>query len=179
MSAFNTTVFYIFGILMLLCTIIAIFAPRIVYSVLSAVCVFLCVAVMYFLLNSPFNAVAQIAIYAIAVALLLVFAIMLISYKNDTKIYLALKPRTILAALSLGVIVSSSYLLLCDDFNEFIVNFDYTSVSGLSNIIDTTKEIGMGIFQNYIIAFELLSIFLLIALIGVGVVLVNSRKEDK
>ncbi len=175
----NIVAFYTFAFLALLFTILIIASNRIIYSILSAVAVFLSIAGLYFLLNSPFNAVAQIAIYGIGVTILLLFAIMLVSYQKDTQIYLAFKPRTLFAALGLGLIILSVFMLLYDDFHEFLMHLDYTVNANLTNVIDTTSAIGTGIFQNYILAFELLSIFLLVALIGVGIVFLRPRSEDK
>jgi NADH:ubiquinone oxidoreductase subunit 6 (subunit J) len=54
-----------------------------IHSALFLVLTFVCVAVLYFLLYSPFIAVIQVIVYAGAIAMLIVFVIMLLDLEEE------------------------------------------------------------------------------------------------
>jgi len=56
-----------------------------IHSALFLVLTFVCVAVLYFLLYSPFIAVIQVIVYAGAIAMLIVFVIMLLDLEEELR----------------------------------------------------------------------------------------------
>ena len=83
----KTLIFYGFAGAIILFALLSVFALRILYSLLAAVCVFFITAGIFFMLGADYNAVIQIAIYGIAIPILFVLAIMFTSDKLDKKIY--------------------------------------------------------------------------------------------
>ncbi len=155
----------------------AIFSPRIIYSVVCAFIAFVTVSFVYFMLNAPFNAAVQIAIYGIAVSILFIFSIMLTGYYKEKNLYIAIAPRTLFAAGGIFLIFISSVVFGFEDIRN---ELDCSLVSSkISSLFDTTYPIARGIFTNYVFAFEILSIFLLVAVIGFAVILTFKRGEDK
>ena len=172
MELLTAIMFYILAAAALSAAVGIILSKRTLYSMLFALVVFLSVAGIYFMLNAPFNATAQIAIYGVGVCLLLVFVIMLTSHKLDAQIYLGFRPSTLLGLVGLGFIFLSTAIFLGIDIGSFIVE-------PVKNPADTTVLIGMALLKNYVLAFELLSIFLLVVLVGIAAVCVYSGSGSK
>lgn len=176
MEILNTILFYIFSIFAIVSTISIIYFKRFAYCVIFALIAFLSFAGFYFLLNASFNAVAQISIYGLGVTLLLLFAIMLVTEKEEYYAWLKISFSNFLGILGLIFILISVFVFLFDNFKGIVQQKENMN---LSHLIDTTTVIGLGIFKNYLLAFELLSIFLLIVIIGISIVCTYSHQGGK
>ena len=75
----NSPILYFLDIGIVLGGLGVVFFRKIIYSALFLGIVFVCVALLYLLLNADFLAAAQILIYVGAINVLIVFAIMLIN----------------------------------------------------------------------------------------------------
>jgi NADH-quinone oxidoreductase subunit J len=125
------------------------------------------VAGMYLLLQSPFLAFMQLLIYIGAVAVLIFFAIMLTDSRSDgdeagplpTGKFL----RSVLAALL-------PLLLLTPPI------FTHPASGETLPKVVTLAEIGKGLMGEYVLAFELISVILLVAMAG-GVFLAMDRRK--
>lgn len=177
MEILSQILFYIISSLLIISALGAVFAPRIIYSVLFAFIAFISVAFLYFMLNAPFNAAAQIAIYGIAVSILFIFSIMMTGYHKEKNLYVAIAPRTLLSMIGIFLISVAVVIFAVEDSLKDLSCSLITQK--MSSLFDTTFALAKGIFTNYIFAFELLSIFLLVAVVGLGVILKFKRGEDK
>ena len=132
-----------------------------VNSALNLITTFLCLAVFYVMLESPFMAAIQIMVYAGAIMVLIVFVIMLLN------LGLAVKERYthgiagagVLAALVLFV---STYFLGAGEATG-------TGGSVTSEVIASyghTELIGRAMFVDFLLPFEIASILLLVAIVG-------------
>jgi len=132
--------------------------PNIVYSAFLLGGVFLSVAGLYLMLNASFVAAAQVLVYVGAVNVLILFAIMLVNKKET----LAEIPGLPLRRLLSGGVCAGLFLLL--------LRVDITTpwaVPGPSpGGDDATVRIGMHLFSDYLLPFELASVLLLMAMIG-------------
>jgi NAD(P)H-quinone oxidoreductase subunit 6 len=133
---------------------------KIVYSALLLGFVFICVSLLYLVLNADFLAATQVLIYVGAVNVLILFGIMLIN-KPDPK---TLKQWTLGNTISLVV---SLLLFLILIINIYTVSWE----SIISVTPKTVSETNVNIIGNHILTdmllpFELLSILLLVALVG-------------
>ncbi|MCT0211953.1 NADH-quinone oxidoreductase subunit J [Synechococcus sp. CS-1324] len=132
--------------------------PNIVYSAFLLGGVFLSVAGLYLMLNASFVAAAQVLVYVGAVNVLILFAIMLVNKKET----LAEIPGLPLRRLLSGGVCAGLFLLL--------LRVDITTpwaVPGPSPAgDDATIKIGMHLFSDYLLPFELASVLLLMAMIG-------------
>lgn len=165
----KSLIFYGFAGTIIIFALLSIFSMRILYSLLSAICVFFTTAGIYFLLGADYNAVIQIAIYGIAIPILFVLAIMFTSDKLDKKTYLTLQPRIFFTFFSLGILfLSLIYLLIASlrlDSNSVWIMQKQTM---LINKYQMFKAISDGFFINYVYAFELFSVLLLVVVVGVS-----------
>jgi NAD(P)H-quinone oxidoreductase subunit 6 len=143
---------------------------NIVYSAFSLALVFICISVLYILLNADFLAAAQILIYVGAVNVLIVFAVMLINKSKSLKIF------------SYWTIGDSITFISCTSIFFFLTITISTTPWYQINLITESKnileqdlteniqKIGYFLLTQFLLPFELLSILLLIALIGAIVI---------
>lgn len=175
----KSLIFYGFSGAILLFAVLSIFSMRILYSLLAAVCVFFATAGIYFLLGADYNAVIQIAIYGIAIPILFVLAIMFTSDKLDKKTYITLKPRFFFSFMGIGVLFLSLIYLIATSLslrsNEAWVTLRQTLVINKYQMFNAISD---GFFINFVFAFELFSILLLIVVVGISTLNLVKEKTD-
>jgi len=121
---------------------------------------------MYFLLNAPFVGLMQLLIYVGAISVLIFFAIMLTRPPagGEEQVSSTRRPMAILAAAApvalLGVICFKA-------FKQTVAVPDETGI----------MELGQGLLGTYGLAFELISVVLLVAMAG-AVLLGFKRREE-
>ncbi len=142
-----------------------------VRSVLSLVVTFFGLSVLAILLAAPFIAALQIFVYAGAILVLFLFVIMLLNLKEET----ADKDdrpiqRTLglLVALSLGGLLAGATLRAPAPGGA--------SSPRLIPAPDEIPALGRLLFSDYLLAFEALSLLLLVA--AVGALLLSKRKFE-
>lgn len=176
----NSLIFYGFAALILLFAFLSIFATRIMYSLLAAIVVFFAVAGAFFLLGAQYNAVIQIAVYGIAVPILFIFAIMFTADALDKQIYITLKPRFFFAFIAAGLLfLAFVYLvataILLSPVSEWILTKQILAF----NQYQMFNALSNGIFINYVLAFELISLLLLIVIVGISTLnIIKEKKHD-
>lgn len=144
-----------------------------VHSALFLVLNFTTIAAFFLLLNAPFLFVIQITIYAGAIMVLFLFVVMLLGAEQlrqppTTEIGLWQVPvALVLAAALLGTFV---YLL---------VNGAATAGILSEAVLDAgPAAIGLRLFEAYVFPFEVASILLLVAMIGVVVLRTKKRGSN-
>ena len=177
---FKTLIFYGFAGGIIFFALFSLFSLRILYSLLAAVCVFFAAAGIYFMLGADYNAVVQVAIYGVAIPILFVFAIMFTSDKADKKNYLTFSPRFYFAFLSLGVLFLSLIYLLATSLSlTSNSNWIVQKQTMFINKYQMFKALSDGFFENYVFAFELFSILLLIVVVGISTFNFVKEKTDE
>ncbi|MBO5795784.1 MAG: NADH-quinone oxidoreductase subunit J, partial [Bacteroides sp.] len=78
-------IFYSIAILMILTAILTINLKNIFHSLLSAICVFFLAGIIFYILGSEYNAIIQIAIYGVAIPIILGMAVMFTDFRNSKK----------------------------------------------------------------------------------------------
>lgn len=166
-ESFSEIIFFFIQLSIIFGSLGIVLLNDIVYSAFSLGFVFVCVSLLYLLLDSDFVAAAQVLIYVGAINVLIVFAVMLINKKQaDNKLFSFWTfGDGITSTICIGI-----FLLL----NNFISNTSWSKIVLVvkSNkneklmSIDHIRRIGSELLTEFIIPFELMSIILLIALIG-------------
>lgn len=166
----NTIMFYITAIILICACVMTVFSKRIMHSVLYSLIAFILVGFLFFALNAPLIGALQISVYGIALSILFSIAINLTDYKKEENIKAS--PRLFVAIISSIIIAGSIIVFLKESikydkiFGQFIKN------SHLLTPIDTSNQISNELLQNNLLSFELLGLYLIIALIGISVLLV-------
>ena len=106
------------GVLAVAAAVGMLLTKKAVHSALFLIANFVCVAIIYLMLNAPFLAMVQIAVYAGAIMVLFLFVIMLLGAENpseEVREFKWLTPTTLL--LSLGFLGIVALALLGSNIN--------------------------------------------------------------
>ncbi len=155
-DVFASIGFYTFGLLAVGGAIGMVSARRLVHSALFLVASFLGVAAIYLLLRADFLAVVQVLIYAGAIMILMMFAIMLTPHQIE-----AGRPGQWAQKLAAGM-VAGSFLLV----GGFTLLGTKWPLAATLPEQPTTEAIGQQLLGNYVLPFEMASVLLLAAMVG-------------
>lgn len=133
-----------------------------VYSVLWLIVVFFSISGHYVLMNAQFLAIVNIIVYAGAIMVLFLFVVMLMNLNAEAEppknIYL--KMAGVIAGLSLMIVIVAA--LSYSTSNNIVLK------SGTE--VGLIKNLGMTLFNEYVVPFEISSILFLSAMIGAVVI---------
>lgn len=130
-----------------------------VYSALFLILNFVTVAVFYLMLNAAFLAMAQITVYAGAIMVLFLFVIMLLGAESlPGKDELSWQKPL---AIGLGIIlfVEAAYIFIA---RSGIL----PATQAAAEEFGSPEAIGLVLFNQYLLPFEVTSVLLLVAIIG-------------
>ncbi len=139
------------------------------YSALGLLITMLSVAGMFALLNATFLFLVQIIVYAGAIMTLILFILMFLNIKEEDLPKEPNKYKFII--LGAFVMIPLNILIL-----KAVSKLPAKDLSISNTDFGNIKPLGLELYNNWIIAFELISILLLIALVG-SVVLDKKRKS--
>ena len=148
---------FLFLIIMIIISAInVVISSQLIYSAVSLLFTLFGVAGLYVFLYADFIAATQVIIYVGGILVLIIFGVMLTN-KIDTPSIVSSSSNQVL-----GFFASSFLLLL-----QFGVIFKTDWKQGLVQKTDSTVNIiGNLLLQDYLLAFEIVSILLLAALVG-------------
>jgi NADH-quinone oxidoreductase subunit J len=154
--------FYIFAALTLICGALVILSRNPVNSAMFLVLSIASMAGLFVLLHAFFLAAVQVLVYAGAVMVLFLFVIMLLDLKEEQrrKINLFGIVTGVVSVLAIGAIYCRSVL-------------GAAFPAGIEKPGDNTTLLGHLLFTGYALPFEILSVLLLVAM--VGVILLSKR----
>lgn len=164
-------IFLIVAVVTMLAALMVVTTPNLVHAALWLILTLFGVAATFILLQSPFLAVVQVVVYIGAIAILMIFAIML-----TRRVMKDSGPQTNsnwwLAAI-LGLILFVGLALVLINSGAADVN-----PQTLAADADTISQLGQALVSPdaYVIPFELASVLLLAALIGAIVVAWNRQE---
>ena len=141
-----------------------------VYSALYLILNFATVAVFYIILGAPFIAMTQVTVYAGAIMVLFLFVIMLLGAEElagDGTKFDWQSP----AAVVLGLLLVVEVFVVI--FFKDTVFKSFTEIEAFG----TPAEIGMELFNNYLLPFEITGILLLAAVVGAVVIAHRVRQK--
>jgi NADH-quinone oxidoreductase subunit J len=144
-----------------------------VYAALFLVLNFATVAVFYLLLGAPFIALAQVTIYAGAIMVLFLFVIMLLGSEKLPKGQVLPWQRPMAIVLAVVLLIEAGFLL----FQRVQLTASLTNPEASVNTTEALRTLGMALFNQYLLPFEVTSVLLLVAMVGV-IVLTKKEKGD-
>lgn len=164
--------FWILALIMVGAAVAVVLLQNIFRAALLLILCFFAVAGIYITLNADFLAAVQVLIYAGAIGILLIFAIMLTRNVKEGNPFNRLKiPALLISLLVLATLIG------------VIVGTDWSTVKEIPQAVEvpvdqpTTSHIATALFdqsKGFVLPFEIASVLLLAALIG-AVVLVRDR----
>lgn len=139
-----------------------------IHAALFLVVNFGTIAVFYLVLNAPFLAMVQVAVYAGAIMVLFLFVIMLLGAERLGAESRLEWQRPLALLLTLALVVEGGYLLF--------ERLDSQPELAEALVESGPEAIGELLFESYVLPFELTSVLLLVAMIG-AIVLTFEKKE--
>ncbi len=142
-----------------------------IYSALFLVLNFVTVAVFYLLLGAPFIAMSQVTVYAGAIMVLFLFVIMLLGADAIPN-----RPnwRSFIVPVLLAVILAGEAIYLLVTRARPVG--DVFQPEATANATANLRELGLVLFNRYLLPFEVTSILLLVAMVG-AIVLIRKEKR--
>ncbi|HEV2696244.1 MAG TPA: NADH-quinone oxidoreductase subunit J [Verrucomicrobiae bacterium] len=169
-GAVTDVIFYVFTALTLLCAVLVIanpFSRNPVTSAMFLVLTIISMSGLFLLLHAFFLAAVQILVYAGAVIVLFIFVIMLLDLKEEQR--RRIKFFGLVAGLvSVGIVFSI--------FIKSLLAAKFTGEPPVNAHDGETYALGKLLFSNYTLPFEIVSVLLLVAMIGV--ILLSKKKLE-
>lgn len=159
----NSAAFFIIGIITLSGALAAATLPKLIHAALSLVVAFLGMAAYFFLLGAEFVGLVQIFIYVGAVAVLIVFTILLTRREVDQD-----HDRNWLGAI-IAFAVFAGLLWT-------ILETKALDVSARSIVPLTVKQIGEHLMTNYVWPLQCVGLLLTAALIGALILVMEEKR---
>lgn len=131
-----------------------------VYSALFLVLNFASVALLYITLGAPFIAMIQVTVYAGAIMVLFLFVIMLLGAERLKGEGTLRGERLLALILGVAFLGEAAWLLI------FQSGVPSTPLTLLSSDFAGPKQIGLLLYKDYLLPFEVASTILLVALVG-------------
>jgi len=155
--------FWFLSVLALFSAIMVVVSKNPVHSVLWLIAVFFAISGHYILLNAQFLAIVNLIVYAGAIMVLFLFVIMLMNLNADTE------PQKNKWLKIAGVISGGALLLV---FVAALKNADLKNQMAevTTGDIGLIHNLGIALFNDYVIPFEISSILFLSAMVGAVVI---------
>jgi NADH-quinone oxidoreductase subunit J len=156
--------FYVISALILGFAVLVVSTKNTVHAVLFLVLNFLAVAALYVLLTAQFLAVIQVLVYAGGIVVLYLFVVMLVNLKRPPEYHSAPQRRPWLGfALSGAVLAQLAGILVLGGFGPAT---DSTAAQNSELALQNVERIGMLLYTDYLVPFEVASMLLLVAMVG-------------
>jgi NADH-quinone oxidoreductase subunit J len=155
--------FWFLSILAIFSAIMVVASKNPIHSVLWLIAVFFAISGHYILMNAQFLAIVNLIVYAGAIMVLFLFVIMLMNLNADTE------PQKNKWLKIAGVIAGGALLLvLVAALKNADMKNQIAQVNG--GDIGLIKNLGLALFHDYVVPFEISSVLLLSAMVGAVVI---------
>ncbi|HTR30867.1 MAG TPA: NADH-quinone oxidoreductase subunit J [Puia sp.] len=154
--------FWVLSVMAILGAILVVISKNPVHSVLWLIVVFVAISGHYILLDAQFLAIVNLIVYAGAIMVLFLFVVMLMNLNTDSE---PQKNRWLKIA---GVISGGALLLvLVAALKRADLKMQLDTGNGDIGLI---RNLGLSLFHDYVIPFEISSVLFLSAMVGVVVI---------
>lgn len=161
----ESILFYTLAACIIMFGVLVVTARNTVHSVLFLVADFLCVAVIYVMLAAEFLAIIQILVYAGGIVVLYLFVVMLVNLKRPPETAPDARRQSRLGFAIAAVMLAEIAAILA-----------YSAARPASAVAvaaanpmppgGNTELVGMLLYSDYLVPFEVASMLLLVAMIG-------------
>jgi NADH-quinone oxidoreductase subunit J len=156
--------FYVISALILGFAVLVVSTRNTVHSVLYLVLNFLAVAALYVLLTAQFLAVIQVLVYAGGIVVLYLFVVMLVNLKRPPEDHAAPQRRGWMGFGLAGVVLAELAAILI--WGHVAAPPAATAMQNSDLAINNVERVGMLLYTDYLIPFEVASMLLLVAMVG-------------
>ena len=154
----TNVIFYASAVLAVFCTVMVITRSKAVHALLYLIVSLLSLALVFYLLGAPFVAALEVIIYAGAIMVLFLFAVMLLNLgskaERQEKEWLRWKAWAGPGLVSLALLV------------ELVVVLSRGGLAASTPEVVTPRQVGIALFGPYLLGVELASMLLLAGLVA-------------
>jgi NADH-quinone oxidoreductase subunit J len=162
--------FYVFGAVAVTASLAVVLRRNPMHSVLLLIVSFAALAGLYIGLDAPFAAVVQIIIYAGAIMVLFLFVVMLLNaHREDEPTPLdgpAIRGGPLRAGALLAVVLAVELVWALVRAGGTHDGLTATAPGGDPHALQSVRSLGIVLFTDYSLAFEVTSILILVAMVG-------------
>ncbi|MDR3162998.1 MAG: NADH-quinone oxidoreductase subunit J [Helicobacteraceae bacterium] len=162
---FETIAFYLFAALVIGCFTITVMSRQIVYSFSALAAGMIFISAFFFLLDADFMGVVQIVVYTGAVVALYAFGMMF--FDASKPVYEEIAAERLVFVLSAFTALVAALMIAAPS-----VLIEGGGIAGENNV----KTLGVALFTEYLLPFELSGLLLLTAMIA-GILLASRKME--
>ena len=160
----NAIAFYVISAFILGFALLVVTTKNTVHAVLFLVLNFLAIAALYVLLTAQFLAAIQVLVYAGGIVVLYLFVVMLVNLKRPPEDHAAPQRRGWLGfGLSAAVLAQLGAILV---WGSYGTPADPHTMQNTDLAVNNVERIGMLLYTDYLIPFEVASVLLLVAMVG-------------
>ncbi len=167
------TLFYIFAAILVFAAVRVITARNPVHAALYLVLSFFSAAAIWLLLRAEFLAITLVLVYVGAVMVLFLFVVMMIDFDLE-RLRQGFWANLRVAAPVGGLIIFEMAAVLIRSFNV-----PESAVAPLPADYDNTRALGRLIYTEYVYAFEIAAVILLLAIVAAIALTLRRRKDSK
>jgi NADH-quinone oxidoreductase subunit J len=179
---FTTVLFYIFALLLTVSALKVITSRNPVASALFLVLAFFNAAAIWMLLQAEFLAILLVLVYVGAVMVLFLFVVMMLDINIDV-LRRDFKRFVPIASIVGAIIIVETALILWHGYGATVTPIrDVTAAAagvGGTALMPNTQLIGKVMYTDYIFAFEIAGLILLVAIIAAISLTVRDKKDKK
>ena len=152
--------FYYFAAVTLISGLFTIAFRSPVHCGLALVTMLLHIAGFFILLNAEFLAAVQVIVYAGAILVLYLFVIMLLNLKTEERVFH--RRYGLITAIGLGIAGQVALLVLRSPYAGALGDASPERILAVGQ----TRALGITMFSDYLLQFEIIGVFLLAAIVG-------------
>ena len=170
--------FYFFSFLILSSSILVIFSNNAVHSVLYLIFTFFNSAILFLLMNAEFLAMTLVIVYVGAIAVLFLFVVMMLNI-TESEIKEGFLKYFPFGLILIAIFISELFLVF--NFQNFPIPENVKININEATLIESsnTKLIGLFLYTDYFIIFQISGFILLLAMIGAIVLAQSDERKLK
>ena len=156
--------FYLFALGVLAAAVGVVTLRNPMYCAISLLVSFLCVAALFLLRHAEFVAMVQVFVYGGGIMVLFLFVIMLVNLHRlrEVRVFGEYAPMAVVLALLLVGLVL--FVFLGVDHQAVGPPEAFVSVEG--EVAGNSEAVAWILYRDYLLPFEIASVFLLVAMVG-------------
>jgi NADH-quinone oxidoreductase subunit J len=172
---YTTAIFYFFAAILVFAGLRVISSRNPVHAALYLVLAFFTAAGLWMLLEAEFLAIVLVLVYVGAVMVLFLFVVMMLDINLDKLREGFWDYLPIAGFVSVLLMIEMALILGARHFGNDVIATPAPKPADYSN----TKELGRLLYTDYVLAFELAAVILLVAIVAAIALTLRRRKDSK
>jgi len=161
----ETVIFHLLATLLVIASLLVVFLRNVVHGALALVAALLLIAVLFVTLDAPMVGILQVLVYAGAIMVLFLFVIMFLNPAETEQQRGAWRGFGTMLALLLAAVLAPLFL------QENVIG----EAVPTAEIFGSPEMLAATLFNDFVLAFEIASVLLLVAIIGAVVLAKRER----